>query len=332
MSQVVLGIASSHTPLLTLSAHQWQHRAAADYANKELNMSDGRLLSYEQVLAELGPRCADVISMEVLSAKEKACSRALDRLADELERAAIDIVVIVGDDQRELFSAANQPAIAVYHGAELVMSDKFGDEASADWIKDMGRGYLMDARHVVPGAPEFALQLIRGLVDEGFDIGACASVEDAGKAAFGHAYGFIVKRLFRGRAIPVVPVLLNTYYGPNVPSAARCHDLGQALRAVIERVPGAQRVAVVASGGLSHFVIDEELDRGVLGALSSGDHTLLRTIPRGALNSGSSEILNWVATAGAVAHLPLAWSEYQPLYRTPAGTGTAAGFAVWKSE
>jgi hypothetical protein len=273
-----------------------------------------------------------VISPEILTAKEKACSRALDRLAGELERAAIDSVVIVGDDQRELFSAANQPAIAIYHGRELVMSDKFGDAESADWIKDMGRGYLMDARHVVAGAPEFALQLIRGLVDEGFDIGACASVEDAGKAAFGHAYGFIVKRLFRGRAIPVVPVLLNTYYGPNVPSAARCHDLGQAIHSVIERLPGAQRVAVVASGGLSHFVIDEDLDRGVLGALASGEHGLLRTIPRGALNSGSSEILNWVVTAGAVAHLPLAWSEYQPLYRTPAGTGTAAGFAVWKSE
>lgn len=331
MAQVVLGIASSHTPLLTLSAQQWQHRAAADYANKELNMSDGRLLSYEQVLAELGPRCAGVISPEILSAKEKACSRALDRLADELARAAIDVVVIVGDDQRELFSAANQPAIAIYHGEQLVMSDKFGDDASPDWIKDMGRGYLMDARHVVPGAPELALQLIRGLVDEGFDIGACASVEDAGKAAFGHAYGFIVKRLFRGREIPVVPVLLNTYYGPNVPSAARCHDFGHALRAVIERVPAAQRVAVVASGGLSHFVIDEALDRRVLGALTSGDHASLRTIPRGALNSGSSEILNWVATAGAVAHLPLAWSEYQPLYRTPAGTGTAAGFAVWRT-
>jgi hypothetical protein len=331
MSQIVLGIASSHTPLLTLSAQQWQHRANADYANKELNMSDGRLLSYEQVLAELGPRCADVISPQILAAKEQACSRALDRLADDLERASIDVAVIVGDDQRELFSAANQPAIAIFHGDELVMSDKFGDAASADWIRDMGRGYLMDAHHVVPGSPQFALQLIRGLVDEGFDIGACASVDNADHVGFGHAYGFIVKRLFRGRAIPVVPLLLNTYYAPNVPSAARCHDLGRAMRAVIQRMPGMQRVAVVASGGLSHFVIDEALDWRVLGALADGDPAPLRALPRGALNSGSSEILNWVTTAGAVDHLPLAWSEYQPLYRTPAGTGTAAGFAAWKN-
>jgi hypothetical protein len=35
-------------------------------------------------------------------------------------------------------------------------------------------------------------------------------------------------------------------------------------------------------------------------------------------------------TAGAVHSLPLQWSEYYPLYRTPAGTGTGAGFCAWR--
>lgn len=330
MAQIVLGIGASHTPLLTLTADQWQYRAAADYANKELNLSDGRLMPYEQVLAELGPRCADVIAPEILAAKERACGEALDRLADELEQAAPDIVVIVGDDHRELFTPANQPAIAVYHGEEMVTSNQYDDEGSAAWVQDMGRGYMMDGRHVLPCAPQAALELIRGLVNEHFDVGACARMEERGKSGFGHAYGFIVKRLFRGRSIPVVPVLLNTYYGPNVPTAARCHDLGLAMRRVIDAMPGSHRIAVVGSGGLSHFVVDEELDQRILGALASGDHGALRTIPRGALNSGSSEILNWIVAAGAASGLPLAWSEYQPLFRTPAGTGVGAGFAAWK--
>lgn len=329
MANIVLGIASSHTPLLTLTPEQWQHRAAADYANTELNLSDGRLLPYAQVLAELGPRSAGVISPEILTAKERACSAALDRLGDELEKAAPDVVVIVGDDQRELFTAANQPAIAIFHGEELVTSDKYGDEESADWVQDMGRGYLMDAAHKLPGMPSFALELIRGLMDENFDVATCARVNNADGAGFGHAYGFIIKRLFRGRAIPVVPVLLNTYYGPNVPSAARCHDFGLALNRIIEASPSKLRVAVIASGGLSHFVVDEELDHKVLDAIGSGDHAALRSIPRGALNSGSSEILNWIVTAGAAQALPLRWKEYYPLYRTPAGTGVGAGFAVW---
>ncbi|MBK6004863.1 hypothetical protein JJB11_02060 [Ramlibacter ginsenosidimutans] len=330
MAQIVLAIGASHTPLLTLTAEQWRHRAAADYANTQLNLSDGRLMPYAEVLAELGPRCADVITPEILSAKERACHAALDRLADELERAAPDVVVIVGDDHRELFTPANQPAIAIYHGEEMVTSNQYGDEESAAWVQQMGRGYMMDARHTLPCAPQLALELIRGLVDEHFDVGACARMEERGKSGFGHAYGFIVRRLFRGRAIPVVPVLLNTYYGPNVPSAERCHDLGLAMRRVIEAMPGTQRIAVVGSGGLSHFVVDEELDHLVLSAIASGDHAALRSIPRSALNSGSSEILNWIVAAGAAGGLPLAWSEYQPLFRTPAGTGVGAGFAAWK--
>lgn len=331
MAQVVLGIGASHTPLLTLTVEQWQHRAAADYDNPELNLSDGRLLTYQQVLAELGPRCTTVITPEILAAKERACAAALERLADELEQADPDVVVIVGDDHHELFTSANQPAISIYHGVEILTSDSFGHEDAAPWVQDMGRGYLMDAQHRLAGAPAFALDLIRGLVDEHFDVGACSHIEARGHVGLGHAYGFIVQRLLRGRRVPIVPILLNTYFGPNVPTAARCHDLGLAIHRVIEAMPGDQRVAVVGSGGLSHFVVDEALDQRVLGAISSGDHSALRSIPRGALNSGSSEILNWIVAAGAVGSLPLAWSEYQPLFRTPAGTGVGAGFAAWKA-
>jgi hypothetical protein len=170
--------------------------------------------------------------------------------------------------------------------------------------------------------------VIDGLVDRGVDVSTCARVPEGSKAAFGHAFGFIVKRLFHGRPIPIVPVLLNTYYPPNVPSAARCHDIGRAIRLAIEAYPADLRIAVIASGGLSHFVVDEALDQKVLAGLASHGEAL-RDLPRSALNSGSSEILNWVLTAGAVEHLPLAWTEYQPIYRTPAGTGVGVAAAVW---
>ena len=65
----------------------------------------------------------------------------------------------------------------------------------------------------------------------------------------------------------MVPLLLNTYYPPNVPTAARCHDIGRALRRVLDADTSDLRVAIVASGGLSHFVVDEELDRRVMRAL-----------------------------------------------------------------
>ena len=120
MARIVLGIGSSHTPMLNLTAQQWQHRAAADYANSELNMSDGRRLSYEALLAERGPRYEADIALDVLSRKELACQAALDKLGDALAEANPDLVIIVGDDQAELFSQANQPAFAIFNGEAMV--------------------------------------------------------------------------------------------------------------------------------------------------------------------------------------------------------------------
>lgn len=329
MASTILGIAASHSPLLALSGEEWKHRAAADMANTRLNLSDGRFVNYQELLAEVGPRYEDVVTPEVLIEKSKRCQEALDRLADALEAARPDVVVIIGDDQAELFGPANQPTVALYHGRDVLTMDKLQDPATPAWMRTVRHGYLMDKVHSVPGHPEFALDLIAGMVDREIDLAVSDRVDDPLKAGFGHAYGFIVKRLFRGRSIPIVPIMLNTYFPPNVPTASRCHDMGRALAAAIESSKLDLKVAVIASGGLSHFVVDEQLDRDALEAIRSGDHAALRNIPRCALNSGSSEILNWVMAAGALEHIPVRSVEYYPLQRTPAGTGVGAGFVVW---
>ena len=67
----------------------------------------------------------------------------------------------------------------------------------------------------------------------------------------------------------------------------------------MQSAPGDARVGILASGGLSHFTVDEELDRGVLAACKRNDGAALASIPVEKLNSGSSEIRNWIAVAGA---------------------------------
>lgn len=328
MAKIVLGIGTSHTPMLNLTAAQWEHRAKVDYDNPKLALPDGRKVGYQQLLQERGPRFADDIALPVMERKERACHAALDRLGEEIERVKPDVVVVIGDDQAELFDANNQPAFAIYHGEEiLTMAGKYA-QGAADWMRQVGRGYYMDDIHRLPAAPELGVQLIEGLMDRDVDVTAVAGVKDPKQAGFGHAYGFIAKRLFR-RDIPILPVLLNTYFPPNVVTAGRAYDIGRKLREVIEAVPQDLRVAVVASGGLSHFVIDAEFDRQVIEALRRKDVAALRAIPRNTLKSGTSETLNWIMTAGAVDHLDFQWSEYQPLYRTAAGTGTGAAFCAW---
>jgi 3-O-methylgallate 3,4-dioxygenase len=91
-------------------------------------------------------------------------------------------------------------------------------------------------------------------------------------------------------------------------------------------------VGIIASGGLSHFTVDEELDRRVLKACREADAQSLASLPVNKLNSGSSEIRNWIVVAGAAERLQTAWQEYEPLYRTPAGTGCGMAFAAWKQS
>jgi hypothetical protein len=89
-------------------------------------------------------------------------------------------------------------------------------------------------------------------------------------------------------------------------------------------------VGIVASGGLSHFFVDEELDRHVLAVLARNDGDAVAALPAAKLESGSSEIRNWLAAAGALEHLDMELVDYVPCYRSEAGTGVGMAFAVWR--
>jgi hypothetical protein len=329
MARIVYGFGASHTPMLTLEGKRWSERAADDMRNPALNTSDGRFISYDELVRERGtPYGATATEAKFLEI-EAASQQALDRLAREVTAAAADVMVIIGDDQEELFSPANMPAISIFYGERITMHPFEITAASPSWLGAVTKGYAMDAAHAFPGHPALALDLIRGLMARDIDVGVSARVDDPHKAGFGHAYGFLIARLFGQRPIPVVPILLNTYYPPNQMTARRCHDIGRALRAAIEASPLDLKVAVAASGGLSHFIVDEALDRQVLAALHGHDAQILRSIPQAALNSGSSEIRNWIMAAAALDGMPMRWSEYYPARRTPAGTGTGIAFAAW---
>jgi 3-O-methylgallate 3,4-dioxygenase len=67
----------------------------------------------------------------------------------------------------------------------------------------------------------------------------------------------------------------------------------------------------------------------LLDAFRAKDAQILRTISPERLNSGTSEVRNWITVAGACEHLETRWQDYVPCYRSAAGTGCGMGFAVW---
>lgn len=331
MAHIKLGIGTSHSPLLAIKTETWPERAADDRRKQELFLGDGRVVSFDELNSEVAGRYADQATPENFEKQASVAQSALDLLAREIAAVDLDVLIVIGDDQGELFSRTTMPAFAIYTGEEIVTHPKNEvDPNIPGWYREANHGYLMDTVHRYPAAPEMASALVEGLIARGVEVSIASKVLDPHEAGFGHAYGFVIDRLLsRERPVPMLPVLLNTYFQPNVPRPARCLQIGHLIADVIESLPGDQRVGVVASGGLSHFAVDEALDREVLDALARHDADRLRALPWLGLRSGNSEILNWVMAGGVARGLEVTASEYIPVRRTEAGTGIGLGFLVW---
>jgi 3-O-methylgallate 3,4-dioxygenase len=326
MARIVLGLATSHSPQLSTPPDLWPLHGERDKRNPELLDTDGRHVSYDELLAKASPSLAGEVTTAKWQARYDACQQGIATLAKVLEQVSPDILVIFGDDQEELFSDENMPAMLVYWGEELLNRPHYANAASPGLRAAAWAYGEMDK--IYPVATNLGRHLIESLVGAGFDVAHSRKLKPG--EGMGHAFSFVYGRLLNGKTIPTVPIMVNTYYPPNQPTPKRCFDLGRAVRAAIETWPNDARVAVIGSGGLSHFVIDEELDQQILKAMQAKDAEVLSALPQRRLNSGTSEVRNWISTAGAVEHLDMTLIDYVPCYRSPAGTGCAMGFAEWR--
>jgi hypothetical protein len=333
MARIVFGAGTSHTPMLNMSAEEWPLFEEVDRYRAHLH-KDGRRATYDDLLATAPASVLAEIVPEKHAQRHGEAMTALDRLRDGLAGAALDAVIVVGDDHKEIYGDDNMPSVLVYRGETIPnMPTRTARSSGPDgarrptWMeRAAARYYEESATRHYPAHAGLANHLIGALIDREFDVSSANALPEG--RGEGHAFGFVHRRLMKD-AVPVVPIVLNTYYPPNQPSPRRCYKLGQAIREAIESYPQALRVGVVASGGLSHFTIDEELDGEVVRALREKDAAALQSLPRERLNSGNSEIRNWICAAGALEHLDLGWVHYCPGYRTPAGTGTGLCFATW---
>jgi len=328
MAHVVLGIGTSHSPMLNATVEEWSWFAPREPTMTLLDRK-GKPASYEALVKEAGGRFDAECTREKYAERHALAQAALDRLSQEIREARLDALIVIGDDQKELFLETNLPGLLVYHGKTVPHQPRAPKPEWVDWFAAIQCRYYIEHGSIeYPADPELARHLIGQLVENEFDV-AAADCLPRGEGE-GHAFAFVHRRLLTFDAVvPMVQVFINTYYPPNQPTPARCYQLGQALRAAVETYAKPIRVGILGSGGLSHFAIDEGFDRDVIRALVEKDAGALKSLPRNKLNSGSSEIRNWIAAAGAVEHLPLAWVEYVPAYRSPAGTGTGLCFAAW---
>jgi 3-O-methylgallate 3,4-dioxygenase len=330
MARLVLAIGTSHSPALNSPAEDYAEHATRDRERWKALDKDGRPCTYADLLAAADPRIRDEIRPEVIARRVEVCNRAMAKLAETLQSTKLDALIVVGDDQREQYHDDNMPSILVYWG-DTIRNDvlKLPSDAPAYWRRARQQFHEIDRPRDYPVSSALGRHIIETLMDGDFDVShSHALARDHGE---GHAFGFVHRRLMDGMAnpVPIVPVVLNTYFPPNQPRPRRCYALGRAIANAVESWHGGARVGIVASGGLSHFTVDEALDRAVLDACRRKDEAALGTIPVNKLNSGNSEIRNWITVAGAAEGLETRWQDYQPCYRSPAGTGCGMAFAIW---
>jgi hypothetical protein len=329
MAELVAAFGSSHSVMLAATREDWIANFRKTDPRMPLFDKHGIRHSYEELLAQAPSSAAEMVTPDRLGKAYDRTFAAIAELKRQIADIELDALIVVGDDQHELFQDAMMPSLAIYYG-ETIRNAARPKPEPTDWYElAQSKRFEPEADVDYPVHSALALYLIERLTEAEFDL--CALREIPPDQHEGHAYSYIHRTYLARRAIPIVPVFINTYYPPNPIAPKRCVALGRALQHAIAAWPRNLRVGIFASGGLSHFIVDEELDLAVLDAIRAGDIGTLAQLDARRLQAGSSEIRGWICTAAAsaAAGLTIKWIDYIPAYRTPALTGIGLGFGRW---
>lgn len=342
MATITLGIGCAHTPQLHTTPSDWAIRGDRDRNDGLELWYRGTRYRYAELAAlrsSHGYADPEVLALDEGQRRLDRCFAAIDQLAAILDASGADMAIICGNDQHELFAARSQPAFSII-GAPLIGNGPRSEVQTSrlpPGIAISDHGHLPAERVEIPGAPELATHLAESLTRAEIDVNFCAEVPEVEAersiiTGMPHAFGFIYRNLMRDEPLPNVPLVINTFFAPNRPSARRCYQYGLEIGKAIGAWESDAKVVVIASGGMSHFVIDEEFDRDLLAALADGDLTRSFELDDSWYRTGTSECKNWILAAGILASsgLKMETLEYQSLPRTEAGTGSTCAFTAWR--
>jgi aromatic ring-opening dioxygenase catalytic subunit (LigB family) len=219
---------------------------------------------------------------------------AMRELGKSLDETKPDAVIVIGSDHLETFFLSSVPTFAVLSG---------------------------ERSHAAFNRKEYNLPIHQGLSEDLLDklVRADFDMSYSQDAILGHSFSAVYEWVLEGRDIPVVPIFINAYLPP-LPSPRRCEALGREIAKVI--ASRKERVAIVASGGMSHFPGTWkypqpafDFDYWAIAQMERGNHKALLDLTVEQLDEvGNTEMLSWMALFGAIGNVPGELITYQPTW------------------
>jgi aromatic ring-opening dioxygenase catalytic subunit (LigB family) len=204
------------------------------------------------------------------------------------------------------FEYATMPIFAVGRG-----------ESFRTWGE--GNSPKMTLRGIAP----FADAIHRRLIEDGFD------VTGASEMALDHSFACPMHFLNPDGAIPLLPVFVNCNVPP-LPSLPRALAFGRALGSAVGAQTAVERVAILGTGGLSHWIglpqtgdINEQFDLRFLERYEAGDLAGIADWDSDKViadaGNGAAEIRNWLVAAAAAGKVVPHRIAYEPVFAWKTG-------------
>lgn len=230
-----------------------------------------------------------------------------DQLRERLAASRPDAVFIITTEHFANFFLDSMPAFTIGQG-----ESHFGPVEP--WINI--------AQGTSPGEPQLAERLLEACYAAGFELNYSHELK------LDHGTMIPLSFLDPKRSLSIVPLIINAMTYP-MPTPQRCYELGCVLREVLEA--DSLRIAVVATGGLSHAPgerehgdIDSQFDQDFIARLKSGDPTAITDYSDAQLEArglGTHEIRTWMTLAGIAADRSAALLFYEPIPGWATGCG-----------
>lgn len=245
---------------------------------------------------------------------KESLTSAFSELGQRIKSARPDVLIVISPDHWVNFFIDNLPGICVGVG-------EMHDGPPEPWLKEF-------PHRTIAGHAKLASHIVETAFERDFEPSVSYQL------ALDHGFCIPLWKTGLDPLPAIVPIVLNDLEPPH-PSVKRCYAWGAMLAEAVASYPGSLRVAILATGGLSHSIgeptmgrIDEAFDRDCIRHFESGDRQALldflnQRLP--AAGNGAAEVRNWVAAHGAARGRGFELINYSAIPEVYVG----CGFASW---